>query len=76
MRPRTLTVPRVGLMTPATTLSSVDLPAPFSPITPSDSPGRIDSDTLSSAVNAFEAPRPRSRSHTSASRPPRVSTFA
>ena len=31
-------VPRVGLITPATTLSSVDLPAPFSPMTPSDSP--------------------------------------
>ena len=33
-------LPRVGLITPATILSSVDFPAPFSPISPSDSPRR------------------------------------
>ena len=75
-RPRTLTVPRVGRMTPATTLSSVDLPAPFSPITPSDSPARIANDTPSTAVKALDAPRPRRRSQTSATRPPRDSIFA
>src|SRR6185437_6417906 len=50
-RPFTSTMPRVGLMTPAMILRSVDLPAPFSPITPSDSPRSIANDTSSSARN-------------------------
>ena len=45
------TLPRVGWITPATTFSSVDLPAPFSPMMPSDSPRRIVNDTSSSARN-------------------------
>ena len=44
-------------------LSSVDLPAPFSPITPSDSPRRSSKLTPSSARKTRAAPRPRSRSH-------------
>ena len=70
------TVPRVGLMTPATIFSSVDLPAPFSPITPSDSPRFNSSVTSSSARNTCAAGRPRKRSATSRSRPPRDSIFA
>ena len=34
MRPSTLSAPRVGLVMPARSFSSVDLPEPFSPITP------------------------------------------
>ena len=75
-RPLTATVPRVGLMTPATIFSSVDFPAPFSPITPSDSPRFNSSVTPSSARNTCAAGRPRKRSATSRSRPPRESTFA
>ena len=33
-RPCTCSVPRVGLVMPASSFSSVDLPEPFSPITP------------------------------------------
>jgi hypothetical protein len=38
--PRRSTRPCVGRRTPATILSSVDFPAPFSPMTPTDSPRR------------------------------------
>ena len=69
-------LPRVGWITPATTFSSVDLPAPFSPIMPSDSPRRSSKLTPSSARNTCAAPRPRSRSQTRRTRPPRASTFA
>ena len=69
-------VPRVGWITPATILSSVDLPAPFSPMMPSDSPRRSSKLTPSSARNTRAAPRPRSRSQTRRTRPPRASTFA
>ena len=40
MRPSTRRIPRVGLVMPASSLSSVDLPEPFSPMTPKVAPLR------------------------------------
>jgi len=48
--------PRVGGMTPATIFSSVDLPAPFSPMRPSDWPRMSSKLTSSSARNTCAAP--------------------
>jgi hypothetical protein len=42
-------VPEVGAVTPPSTFISVDLPAPFSPTSPTTSPGPMASDTPSSA---------------------------
>src|SRR3569833_1857436 len=47
--PSSDTVPAAGWFTPNKTLSSVDLPAPFSPMRPCTSPQRTSSDTWSSA---------------------------
>ena len=76
-RPFTATLPRVGLITPAMIFSSVDLPAPFSPITPE----RLAAMQLERhAVERAEhvrAPGGRAAGlQTSRSRPPRASTFA
>ena len=47
MRPSTVRLPRVGLVMPATSFSSVDLPEPFSPITPKVEPWRhLEGDAL------------------------------
>ena len=40
MRPRTVTVPLVGFVMPATSFSAVLLPDPFRPMTPNVLPGR------------------------------------
>ncbi len=49
-RPSTRRSPRVGLVMPARSLSIVDLPEPFSPITPNVVPLGTSKDTPSSAV--------------------------
>ena len=49
IRPRTSTVPVVGLVMPATSLSSVLLPEPLRPIRPTVLPGTTASDTPSTA---------------------------
>jgi len=53
--------PRVGRTIPARSFSSVDLPEPFAPMIPSDSPAAASNDTPSRAVTDGErlAPRPR-----------------
>ena len=48
-RPRTSTVPAVGRVIPVTSLSSVLLPEPLRPITPTLDPRRTASDTASTA---------------------------
>jgi hypothetical protein len=49
-RPSTIRVPRLGLVIPATSLSSVDFPEPFSPITPKVEPRGTSKETPSRAV--------------------------
>ncbi len=51
MRPCTSTVPVVGFVMPATSLSAVLLPDPFRPTTPNVAPFGTANDTSSSAVN-------------------------
>ena len=51
MRPCTSTVPVVGLVMPATSLSSVLLPEPFRPMTPSVRPAGSVNDTSFTAEN-------------------------
>ena len=51
-RPRTSSRPVVGVATPATSLSSVDLPAPFSPTIARLSPAGSSKETASSARKA------------------------
>ena len=55
------TVPRVGVVTPQSTLRSVLLPAPFLPTTPRQSPESTSSDTSSSAQSSFSGVRPKRR---------------
>jgi hypothetical protein len=50
--PRTSTAPSDGVMIPARTCRSVLLPAPFGPMTPSDSPWISVNDTWRSAQNS------------------------
>src|SRR5262249_50369869 len=62
-RPSSSTVPPVGRSNPVTTFTSVDLPAPFGPISPTTSRRRTSSETLSSAwtpANARETAEARS----------------
>ncbi len=54
--PRTATEPRVGRTMLASSFSSVDLPEPFEPMTPSDSPGATVKETPSRATTP---PSPR-----------------
>ena len=58
MWPRTLTIPSDGVMIPARTCRSVLFPAPFGPITASDSPWTTLSETSRSAQN-LRSPSPR-----------------
>ena len=61
MRPSHLTVPVVGLVMPATSLSSVLLPEPFRPITPSVRPVGSVNDTSFTAENVSSGSRSRTR---------------
>ena len=45
-----VTVPLVGRTSPHAIFTSVDLPAPFAPTSPTSSPGATDSPTWSSAT--------------------------
>ena len=58
-RPPTATCPRVGLMIPATSLSSVVLPEPLRPTSPTASPGAASRSTPESAQTSSPRPRPR-----------------
>src|SRR5262245_17119560 len=58
--PRTSTLPSVGRSTRAITLRSVDLPAPFRPMMPIDSPRRTDRLTCESAFSSSVSMPPRS----------------
>ena len=71
MRPRVRTLPEVGVSTPVISLSSVDLPAPFSPMIASDSPGCTAKLMSSSTLAWRRAGRPRTTSHSAARRSPR-----
>ena len=51
IRPRVMTVPASGRITPLISLSSVLLPEPLSPIRPTDSPCSTVKDTSLTAVN-------------------------
>ena len=51
--PRTVTSPPVGKLTPVIIFNMVDLPAPFRPMKPTDSPGYIVKDTPFSAGCCF-----------------------
>ena len=51
--------PSVGLMIPASTRRSVDLPEPLRPISPTASPGAISADTSRSAQTSSPPVRPR-----------------
>ena len=57
MRPSTVSVPRVGLVIPARSFSSVDLPEPFSPMTPKVVPLGTSKDTPSRAVKVWSGVR-------------------
>src|SRR6202034_3518106 len=76
--PRTLIVPASGVTAPVITLMSVDLPAPFSPITAWTSPARSSNETDLSAftpANAFEIElASRTRSPIAAQRGHRTAT--
>jgi hypothetical protein len=61
MRPFTVSVPRVGLVIPARSFRSVDLPEPFAPMTPKVEPAGTSKETPSSAVNVSSALRSESR---------------
>ena len=54
MIPLTLTLPSVGLSTPAITLSKVDLPAPLKPSTPTLSPFSTVKEISLSAQNSVK----------------------
>ena len=56
--PSTCTVPVVGLMIPASTRSSVDLPEPLRPIKPTASPGAISAETSRKAQTSWPPVRP------------------
>ena len=56
-RPSTARLPRVGLVMPATSLRSVDLPEPFSPMTPKVDPFGTSKETPSSAVKVSSGRR-------------------
>jgi hypothetical protein len=60
-RPFTFTVPIVGFVMPATSFSSVLLPDPFRPMTPSVCPRGTDSVTSFRAVNVSSGRRFRTR---------------
>ena len=60
-RPCTVRLPREGFVIPATSLSRVDLPEPFSPITPKVEPRATSKDTLSSAVKVSPGVRSEMR---------------
>ena len=55
--PPSSTVPVVGTSKPLSTLTSVDFPAPFGPISPTTSCRRSSSDTSLSALHALEGAR-------------------
>ena len=57
MWPSTSTTPSDGVRIPASTWSSVLLPAPLGPMTPTDSPFRTSNDTLRSAQNSVSPSR-------------------
>ena len=59
-RPSTTRLPRVGLVIPATSFSSVDLPEPFSPITAKVEPFGTSNETSSSAVKVSPGARSES----------------
>ncbi len=61
-------VPRVGLTTPETILRKVDLPAPFTPMMPHDSPRPMVRSMLSSARCVESIARPARSSKTVFSR--------
>ncbi len=61
IRPSTTRLPRVGLVMPATSLSRVDLPEPFSPMTPKVEPRGTSKDTPSRAVNVSSGRRSERR---------------
>ncbi len=58
-RPSTARLPREGFVMPATSLSSVDLPEPFSPMTPKADPFGTSNETPSSAVKVSSGPQVR-----------------
>ena len=60
-RPWTERLPWVGLVMPATSLSSVDLPEPLSPMTAKVEPFGTSNETLSSAVKVSSGARSESR---------------
>ena len=61
MRPRTTTSPTLGLVMPATSLSSVLLPDPLRPITPSVRPAGTVNETFRTAGNTSSGLRSRIR---------------
>ena len=63
MRPFTVSLPRVGGMTPAMILSIVDFPAPFSPIRPSDDPRSSTNEMSLSARKKSVGGLPRNKSY-------------
>ena len=63
MLPRVRTLPALGVSTPVTSFNKVDLPAPFSPTMPSDSPGLTLKLMSSSTLATRRGGLPRSTSH-------------
>ncbi len=68
-RPPKRTRPAVGAWMPVTTLKSVDLPAPFGPITEKTSPSRT---VRLTSVSAASAPKLRETASTSRTTPSRA----
>ena len=60
-RPSMARLPRVGFVIPARSLSVVDLPDPFSPMTPKVQPLGTSNDTESSAVKVWSGRRSERR---------------